>query len=72
MANQYNLSDEDYAEYMAEYDLYLDGKLTSTNTLMDSIREQNRIEQMRHDLRRSAAIEKIRRMREVLKGLNKT
>jgi hypothetical protein len=65
MANQYNLSDEDYAEYMAEYDLYLDGRLTSTNTLMDSIREQNRIEQFKHDLRRQAAIEKIRRLREV-------
>jgi predicted transposase YbfD/YdcC len=64
MANQYNLSDEDYAEYMAEYDLYLDGKLTSTNTLIDSIREQNRIEQFKHDLRRSAAIETIRRLRE--------
>lgn len=63
MANQYNLSDRDYAQYMVEYDLYLDGKL-ETNTLMDSICEQNRIEQCLHDLRRQAAIQRIRKLRE--------
>lgn len=67
MANQYNLSDEDYAEFCREYDLYLDGQIKS-NSLMDTIREQNKIEQMRHDLRRQAAIAKIRKMREALQS----
>lgn len=66
MTNQYKMSDEDYAIYSAEYDLYLDGKL-KTNDLMESIREQNKIEQFKHDLRRQAAMAKIRRMREQMK-----
>jgi hypothetical protein len=64
--NQYNLSDEDYAEFCREYDLYLDGQ-TKSNSLMDTIREQNKIEQFKHDLRRQAAIAKIRKMREAVK-----
>jgi hypothetical protein len=66
MTNQYKMSDEDYAIYSAEYDLYLDGKLKS-NDLMETIREQNKIEQFKHDLRRQSAIAKIRRMREQMK-----
>ena len=63
MANQYNLSDQDYAIYCAEYEQYLDGKMKS-NSLMDSIREQNKIEQFKHDLRRQQALAKIQKMRE--------
>lgn len=72
MANQYDLSDLDYAIYCAEYNRYLDGKLESSNTLMDTIREQNRIEQILHDLRRQAAIEKIRKMREAQRNATNT
>jgi len=65
MTNQFNMPDEDYAIYQAEYDLWLDGNLP--NTLMDTIREQNKIEQFKHDLRRQAALLRIQNLRKTMK-----
>ncbi len=65
---RFNMTESEYREYEDEYADYLDGTLKCPTTIMDTIREQNKIEQFKHDLRRQAALNKIRDMRRKMKN----